>query len=283
MEATDTSKVLLIGRERDRIARMGINLGARVSGSALRYARSAARFGHDQVEAVRSVMIGGDDAEHISVVESLAQTMTIANLSGRRRVELSLGLQNLSREMDDEERKLMLFLLLDGDELEAIKSTYLGIAAKMVEDGIAPLLERIESSRSLGEIRDDFTATGFEQTKPFAITNLFTTGAVRGYEDGRFNQWRTPRIKELLWGFRYDATLDEKTTVLCRTLHGTRAPIGDPFWKIFTPPNHFFCRSVPTEIWRSDALGEPSVIQTRATPEQLIEFRAIKERFLSYF
>jgi SPP1 gp7 family putative phage head morphogenesis protein len=46
---------------------------------------------------------------------------------------------------------------------------------------------------------------------------------------------------------RYNAVGDGNTTQLCNGLNGVTLPASDPFWKKYTPPNHFNCRSVIQE------------------------------------
>lgn len=42
--------------------------------------------------------------------------------------------------------------------------------------------------------------------------------------------------------------MDGQTTGLCRSLHGTRLPISDNFWKIYYPLNHYDCRSTVRQV-----------------------------------
>ncbi len=44
-------------------------------------------------------------------------------------------------------------------------------------------------------------------------------------------------------GYIYNAILDSRTTELCRGLHGSQFPKGDPRISIYKPPNHHQCRS----------------------------------------
>ena len=42
----------------------------------------------------------------------------------------------------------------------------------------------------------------------------------------------------------YDAVMDKNTSEICRGLDGITLPVNDPFWKKFSPLNHFNCRCV---------------------------------------
>lgn len=50
----------------------------------------------------------------------------------------------------------------------------------------------------------------------------------------------------------YYATIDNVTTNLCRALNGTIQPIDSAFWKTYTPPNHYGCRSVRLLLSQAD-------------------------------
>lgn len=49
--------------------------------------------------------------------------------------------------------------------------------------------------------------------------------------------------KEALTILEFDAILDGRTTYTCRSLHGVRKLVDDPFWNRSYPPLHFLCRS----------------------------------------
>jgi len=115
------------------------------------------------------------------------------------------------------------------------------------------------------------------------VETWVNSSVTTAYENGRGEGWKTPEIADALWGFRYSAILDNKTTECCRKLDDTRAPVGDPFWLRFTPPNHFGCRSCRVEVWKSSALAnEPTVQRPEATPADLMKFMELKRKFLSY-
>ena len=83
-------------------------------------------------------------------------------------------------------------------------------------------------------------------------------------------------------GDDYAAVMDHKTTRVCRALDGMVAPKGDPVWMRFSPPNHFGCRSALVEVWKSDLLKEPTIIEPKASVDELMQFAADKAKFRSY-
>jgi SPP1 gp7 family putative phage head morphogenesis protein len=73
---------------------------------------------------------------------------------------------------------------------------------------------------------------------------LASDGAVQTvYGAGRRGALGEPAAlrRRHLWTF--DAVLDERTSELCRSLHGTTLPASDPWWNAHTPPLHPNCRS----------------------------------------
>jgi SPP1 gp7 family putative phage head morphogenesis protein len=51
-----------------------------------------------------------------------------------------------------------------------------------------------------------------------------------------------------LAGYRYSAIMDERTSPICRGLHGSSWEKGDPSLNGYTPPNHYRCRSILVPI-----------------------------------
>lgn len=83
--------------------------------------------------------------------------------------------------------------------------------------------------------------------------------------------------KEVLVGFEYVATLDERTTDICRALDGKVFKIGDP--KAKSPPQHWGCRSttVPVLNYKKLNLNAPKESRTTFTKwykERLASARA---------
>jgi len=114
------------------------------------------------------------------------------------------------------------------------------------------------SMRSVArELADQFQKAGFVPGAEHGIENSLGVGMVRAYESGRARGWRTPQISEKLWGLHYSAILDTRTTQLCRGLDGTVLPLADPFWQLWSPPNHYGCRSAVIEVFESTRLNQP--------------------------
>ena len=50
----------------------------------------------------------------------------------------------------------------------------------------------------------------------------------------------------------YDAILDGRTSDLCRHFDGVTLPVNDPFWKEYSPLNHFNCRCIIHQVSKYD-------------------------------
>lgn len=128
-----------------------------------------------------------------------------------------------------------------------------------------------------------FRSNGIVPQHESRLQAWISTSVTQAYERGRFTEQKRPEIKEMLWGYHYTAILDTRTTELCRKLDGMTAPIDDPAWIRWTPPNHFGCRSHLVEVWESSALARrPEIIEPKATVDDLMRFMEIKRKFLSY-
>lgn len=106
------------------------------------------------------------------------------------------------------------------------------------------ILEHIENGTTGKKLADalaqDFARYGVVRTEIIARTE--STKA--------FNWGRRYRFdgSEALAGYRYSAIMDERTTPICRGLHGSSWTKGDSDLDAYTPPNHFRCRSILVPI-----------------------------------
>lgn len=116
------------------------------------------------------------------------------------------------------------------------------------------LKKALEQGLTLREFRANlnelFARRGYTPLNPYHIETVFRTNLFQAYNAGRFEQsLRAPGVYLL----EYMAILDDRTTPICRRLHGIRKPTGDPFWQTYYPPNHLNCRSVVRPITTAEA------------------------------
>jgi len=142
-----------------------------------------------------------------------------------------------------------------------------------------------ELNRAL--VNDQGALLSFEEFK--AIAQKITGEYLRTYLKTEYNlaitgaqmaaKWKTILANaDTLPLLQFDAVLDKRTTEICRPLDGVILPIDHVFWKRYTPPNHYLCRSTirqlasgkVTEDTKIPSIEIPRMFQTNLGEAQLI-------------
>lgn len=93
-----------------------------------------------------------------------------------------------------------------------------------------------------------------EEFKNFSESRLQTitrTEGTKAYNNGRVEQYRSSG--GFVQAVQYSAILDRRTTHLCKRLNGKIIPLEDKsLIGMYTPPNHFNCRSILVPVTRYD-------------------------------
>lgn len=126
-------------------------------------------------------------------------------------------------------------------------------------EGLSGFLERVGADELLQR-------SGFAETNPYYLENVYRTNATAAYNAGRRQQFRETGGIELL---EYVGISDRRQTDICRSYDGLRRPVDDPIWDTITPPNHFSCRSTVRAIFR----GTPEAGEVSPTSETEVESR----------
>ena len=87
------------------------------------------------------------------------------------------------------------------------------------------------------------------------VVSQFTNGLKTLYVYGSINMGREvifEKYPELIYAFQYSAILDGRTTPLCQSLEDMIVTADDPRRAIYTPPNHWNCRSIWVEILQEE-------------------------------
>lgn len=124
--------------------------------------------------------------------------------------------------------------------------------AKSTENKILDALgTAIETGASVNKgvtmLRDAFDRAGVLPGNNWQLQTIYRTEVQKAYAAGRWNSLQ--ESKDIIKSLEYAAIEDDRTTELCLKLDGTVRPIDDPFWKKFTPPNHWNCRSSVLEVF----------------------------------
>lgn len=271
----------LIERERVRLENYAVTAAARAGDTALRHAAAAVRLGHDPVAAARDVLWGNPEIRQPGLEDLITRALVAAHLLGLRRTALAarehygrdvLTLSRVGDKLNEWLARLTDVAAISEGEAAGLFQRARAAAARIVQRITGPLLNRVAGAPALAaqkaetavtpravavELGQQFEKAGFVTGAEHGIATVLGGGMVRSYESGRARGWRTPQIREKLWGLHYTAILDSRTTELCRGLDGTVLPLGDPFWQTWTPPSHWNCRSAVVEVFESTRLREP--------------------------
>jgi len=147
---------------------------------------------------------------------------------------------------------------LQSDLLKDVQSTlFIGLKYDFTTEQIAAKLGEI-----LGQYIPEVDAAGRKVNVPARLQTIARTNTFEAVNESRLNFFRSPDLEGFVQALEYNAILDSRTTELCQGLHGHVAPIGDPVWDDFRPPNHFNCRSVLLPITENDA-WQPAELDPR--------------------
>jgi SPP1 gp7 family putative phage head morphogenesis protein len=115
---------------------------------------------------------------------------------------------------------------------------------------VAEVFDDLNESLLRGESLDDFKgrvsqklASAWGEDRPWHVENVFRTNLQRAYSHARHEQMSEPAVVADRPFKMFAATLDSRTTDICRPLHGTILRADHPWWKTHMPPLHFQCRS----------------------------------------
>jgi len=120
------------------------------------------------------------------------------------------------------------------------------------------ILEHLDAGTVRTGLADDLAAS-FAQYGPVRAAIIARTESNKAFNWGR--RYRFDKSQAIA-GYRYSAILDERTTEICRALHGHSWTIDDPELDAVTPCNHYQCRSILVPIskyvshtWSAPAAG----------------------------
>jgi len=107
-----------------------------------------------------------------------------------------------------------------------------------------------EASQTL---RSALDASGLATDKPYLLETISRTQIQVSYSAGQWNANQDPVIDDMLWGYEYVSTGDDRVRPSHEALDGTRLPKDDPQWDSIFPPGGFNCRCDAIEIYKDEA------------------------------
>ena len=121
------------------------------------------------------------------------------------------------------------------------------------------------------EVRELFTAKGWNQLQGFRLDNIFRTNIQTAYSVGRYRQMT--RVKDSRPYWRYSAINDSRTRPTHAALHGRVVRADAPFWDMFYPPNGYRCRCTVTSLSDRDMKRKRLTAET-IEPGKLLQIPA---------
>jgi SPP1 gp7 family putative phage head morphogenesis protein len=159
------------------------------------------------------------------------------------------------------------------------------VAGVLQADVVTDVWTAIDDAIADGTTIDDFRAAitdsltaAWGGPNPARLDTIWRTNLQTAYQAGRQAEMADPDIAADRPYLRFVATLDGRTTAICRPLHNTVLPASDPFWGSRQPPLHFSCRSTTVTLSPDEAaeLGltkdPPSVTAAKGFGNPLIEW-----------
>ena len=121
------------------------------------------------------------------------------------------------------------------------------------------MLEELKSTDLISKVGGKF--------KPAKLETLVRTNATMAYNQGRLAEMQDPDVKQSIPAYRYSAIMDDRTTDICQSADGRVWAADDEIWDVWTPPNHFNCRSVLLPVFVGEEYelsGKSGLVQPAA-------------------
>lgn len=102
-----------------------------------------------------------------------------------------------------------------------------------------------------------FAALGVSPTNSYQLENIARTQAQITYNAAKYKEEQEDFIQDILWGYKYVTTGDDRVRPEHAALEGTTLPKDDPFWKRYYPPNGWSCRCQVIPIFEKVKVKKP--------------------------
>jgi SPP1 gp7 family putative phage head morphogenesis protein len=99
-----------------------------------------------------------------------------------------------------------------------------------------------------------FQSNGLDSLKPHYVETLLRTQTQLAYGAAAWQEYNSPVIDEILWGYEYSTVGDDRVRENHAALDGVVLPKDDPFWRNFFPPNGYNCRCQAIPIFEPERI-----------------------------
>jgi SPP1 gp7 family putative phage head morphogenesis protein len=117
--------------------------------------------------------------------------------------------------------------------------------------------ENLPVSTMKRKLSERFAALGVSPTNAYQLENIARTQAQITYNAAKYREEQQDYIQEILWGYKYVTTGDERVRAEHAALEGVTLPKDDPFWKRYYPPNGWSCRCQVIPIFETRKIKRP--------------------------
>lgn len=114
------------------------------------------------------------------------------------------------------------------------------------------LAEAIAQGQTLEQFRNAVRREEVTGLTDFHLETVFRTNIQNAYQSG---QWMAiEENRDIIAALEYHAILDDRVRPTHAQMHGTVAPVDDPIWSKWTPPNGYNCRCSLIPVTRYENL-----------------------------
>lgn len=118
--------------------------------------------------------------------------------------------------------------------------------AKSIEDGLT--FQQFEAL-----MQEAYQKLGVTPLSPWHLETVFRTNILSAYQVGRYQQLTDPAVKKALPYWQYRGIMDSRIRPAHAAMNLFIAPVDDPIWKTWYPPNGYNCRCTVTALGGAEA------------------------------
>lgn len=175
---------------------------------------------------------------------------------------LGLNIDDLQQQYNTQAFKIL------NDASDNINGKLRKVVDNLIQEG-AP------TGQAIKVLNKEFDKLGITTKNDFQLETIFRTQTQLTYSAGRWQADQDPDIQEILWGYKYVSTGDDRVREEHEALDGTLLPKDDPFWLRFFPPNGWNCRCQAISIYdERKAIKPPTHLEdgTKIEPDKGFAF-----------
>lgn len=259
---------MVTGEERKQAARQSVET-VQAARRGLMVSRSvAARARVQVIRAYRSRARRLGVREKILALKSpLRDSMIASHLYGVRRSWLATP--KLALASDSLYSKVLGLVEKRAEvDIDALQELYSTSALRVLEDAsdevevdlralIADLhAEGAHVGQAVSALEEEFERLGLDAEGP-KLETIFRTQTAISYGAGRWMMDQDPDVQEILWGYKYVTTGDDRVRESHAELEGVTLPKDHPFWESMWPPNGWNCRCQVIPVFEDRDEVEP--------------------------